>query len=65
MNLLANLAYQTRQQSMRYPSMLQRSVQQYAAAFSNSVSNFTWEKPFLTSNKFVLIQNPLDRLPFI
>ena len=29
------------------------------------VSSYTWEKPFLTSNRFILIQNPLDQLPYI
>lgn len=27
--------------------------------------SFTHERPFLTSNKFVLIQNPMDSDPFI
>jgi len=32
---------------------------------ASAVQSFTWDRPFLTSNRFVLIQNPFDQLPFI
>ncbi len=32
---------------------------------ASSVQSFNWDKPFLTSNRFVLIKNPIDQLPFI
>lgn len=35
------------------------------ARFSSLVNGFTWEKPFLTSNCFVLIENPIDEVPYI
>lgn len=58
MNILTSFAMQARRQYVQ-PTLLQR------AAFSSSISAFTWERPFMTSNKFVLIQNPMNELPYI
>ena len=32
---------------------------------SFSFQSFTYARPFLTSNKFVLIENPMDKNPYL
>ena len=35
------------------------------ALFSSGISSFTWDRPFLTTNRFLLVQNPIDEHPYI
>lgn len=56
MNLLASLAFKKNSTPI---------YNRTAAFFSSSMSSYGWERPFLTTNRFVLVQNPLAELPFI
>ena len=33
--------------------------------FSSYALSYTWDRPFLTTNRFVLIQNPIDSNPYL
>jgi len=33
--------------------------------FSSYAQSYTWDRPFLTTNRFVLIQNPIDSNPYL
>jgi hypothetical protein len=67
MKVLSNLVLKQNPRFVTTSSLLQRSLVQQAsqARFSSLVNGFTWEKPFLTSNCFVLIENPIDEVPYI